>query len=238
MNKPFLFLSISILFLVPSIQYASACGIHGTSGGNDINNWTVTPLSTGINQYEIRFENFITRAYDPLEMCSCVLEVLSDWEILSAGLVEPGTTTLLATFPAFSLDSALSLALESNPLFPTTPETKLVALKNTIVDGSSGGEAADLVFIAQIPDSSESEIIKALENNLLATGMLNSQGTGFEPDHFQILNIILTIVGGELIPIETTSLILAGAQSFSWMIPVVLSGIGIGLFVFRKSENS
>jgi len=45
-------------------------------------------------------------------------------------------------------------------------------------------------------------------------------------------------VGGSIIPIEQTSLILAGTQSFSWMIPVVLSGIGIGLFVFRKSENS
>ncbi len=46
------------------------------------------------------------------------------------------------------------------------------------------------------------------------------------------------IVGGELIPIETTSLLLASAQTFSWMIPVILSGIGIGLFVFRKAENS
>ena len=47
------------------------------------------------------------------------------------------------------------------------------------------------------------------------------------------------VVGGEIIPIESTSLILAGVQSFSWMIPVVLSGIGIGLFaVSRKSENS
>jgi len=44
-------------------------------------------------------------------------------------------------------------------------------------------------------------------------------------------------VGGELLPIDTTALLLAGAQSFSWMIPVVLSGIGIGLFVVsRKSE--
>ena len=44
-------------------------------------------------------------------------------------------------------------------------------------------------------------------------------------------------VGGEIIPIESTSLILAGAQSFSWMIPVILSGIGIGLFVVsRKSK--
>ena len=46
-------------------------------------------------------------------------------------------------------------------------------------------------------------------------------------------------VGGNILPIETTSLLLANAQSFSWMIPVILSGIGIGLFVVsRKSENS
>ena len=46
-----------------------------------------------------------------------------------------------------------------------------------------------------------------------------------------------SIIGGEIIPIETTSLLLANTQSFSWMIPVLLSGIGIGLFVVsRKSE--
>ncbi len=46
-------------------------------------------------------------------------------------------------------------------------------------------------------------------------------------------------VGGELLSIDSTSLLLASAQSFSWMIPVVLSVIGIGLFVVsRKSENS
>ena len=46
-----------------------------------------------------------------------------------------------------------------------------------------------------------------------------------------------SVIGGEIIPIETTSLILAGAQTFSWMIPVVLSVLGIGLFVVsRKSE--
>jgi len=45
------------------------------------------------------------------------------------------------------------------------------------------------------------------------------------------------VIGGEIIPIETTSLILAGSQSLSWMIPVVLSVLGIGLFVVsRKSE--
>jgi len=45
------------------------------------------------------------------------------------------------------------------------------------------------------------------------------------------------VVGGEFLPIDSTALLLAGAQSFSWMIPVILSGIGIGLFaVSRKSE--
>jgi hypothetical protein len=47
------------------------------------------------------------------------------------------------------------------------------------------------------------------------------------------------VVGGEIIPIEATSLILTGAQTFSWMLPVVLSVLGIGLFaVSRKSEIS
>jgi hypothetical protein len=45
-------------------------------------------------------------------------------------------------------------------------------------------------------------------------------------------------VGGEIIPIESTSLLLASTQSFSWMIPLGLSGIGIGLFVVsRKSDE-
>jgi len=45
------------------------------------------------------------------------------------------------------------------------------------------------------------------------------------------------VVGGELLSIDSAALLLAGAQSFSWMIPVILSGIGIGLFfVSRKSE--
>ena len=45
------------------------------------------------------------------------------------------------------------------------------------------------------------------------------------------------IIGGELIPLDTTALLLAGVQSISmWMIPVVLSGIGIGIFVIKRRK--
>ena len=46
-------------------------------------------------------------------------------------------------------------------------------------------------------------------------------------------------VGSISIPIDSASMLVANTQSFSWMIPVVLSVLGIGLFaVTRKSENS
>ncbi len=47
-----------------------------------------------------------------------------------------------------------------------------------------------------------------------------------------------TVVGGELLPIETTALLLAGAYTTaSWMIPVLVSAIGFGiLFTLRKNH--
>ncbi len=42
-------------------------------------------------------------------------------------------------------------------------------------------------------------------------------------------------VGGDLIPLDTSALILAGAQTnAAWMIPVIVSAIGIGIVVARK----
>jgi len=42
-------------------------------------------------------------------------------------------------------------------------------------------------------------------------------------------------VGGELLPIDTTSLLVAGAQmNAAWMIPVIVSGIGIAIVIARK----
>jgi len=43
------------------------------------------------------------------------------------------------------------------------------------------------------------------------------------------------LVGGTIIPIDTTSLLLAGAQMTAvWLIPVVVAAIGIGLVLSRR----
>jgi len=42
-------------------------------------------------------------------------------------------------------------------------------------------------------------------------------------------------IGGTMIPIDTTALLLAGAQTnVVWILPVALAGIGIGMFVIKR----
>jgi len=47
--------------------------------------------------------------------------------------------------------------------------------------------------------------------------------------------VVDSAVGGNYIPIDSSALLLAGVQSISmWMIPVVIAGIGIGVFVIKR----
>ncbi len=44
-----------------------------------------------------------------------------------------------------------------------------------------------------------------------------------------------SVVGGHMIPVDTTSLMLAGAQYTAvWLIPVLVSAIGFGIVILRK----
>ncbi len=63
-----------------------------------------------------------------------------------------------------------------------------------------------------------------------------------DPCHEQLLQCFennrlqcLAAVGGEFIGIETTSVLAAGAQyTAAWMIPAIVSAIGIGIVLARK----
>jgi len=56
-------------------------------------------------------------------------------------------------------------------------------------------------------------------------------------DHFTrgLTVIPVSVVGGELIPLDSTMILVAGAQyNAAWMIPVIISAIGIGIVIARK----
>jgi hypothetical protein len=218
-----------ILVLVTLFPYAFACSTHGSP---EITIPEITPL--GGEMWELRFKDFITFAYAPGEMCSCGLQVLNDWNIQSARIVLAGTNTQIATFPTFNPDSVLSTALETS--FPTSADTKWIALKNTIAFSSSGGQNVDLIFTGSFPGATEEEIRQQIEGSLLSAGKVNDQGTDFVADHFHVFPIIHEMIGGTLIPLDATALFLAGAQNLTWLIPLALSAVGIGLVVIGKSR--
>jgi len=117
---------------------------------------------------------------------------------------------------------------------PDTGATTVVVLLDTRMDGLGSDDEGKIYGTETGPDSVHLiNIIDGTDETVGAVGD-NPSDVDFFP-----CPIVPPVVGGELIPLESTSLILAGAQTFSWMIPVILSGIGIGLFVVsRKSENS
>ncbi len=111
----------------------------------------------------------------------------------------------------------------SNPV--QTPIEVSPAMDYNPVDG--------LLYVVENPAYSS-------QRNLVILNPANGQVSPIGPTVDRLTAIAFTsvqVVGGESLSIDSSALILAGAQSFSWMIPVVLSGIGIGLFVVsRKSE--
>ena len=44
-----------------------------------------------------------------------------------------------------------------------------------------------------------------------------------------------TLVGGEIIPLDTVSLLLAGTHSLAWILPIILTGAGVAAFKLRRN---
>jgi len=80
------------------------------------------------------------------------------------------------------------------------------------------GDGVDDLFVGAFRDDDGG-------NNRGATWILFLKKTGE----------IFIPVGGELIPLDTTSLLVAGTQmTAAWLIPVIVAAIGIGIVIARK----
>ena len=112
------------------------------------------------------------------------------------------------------------------------------AFKITIPGTCSTG--GTLCTITQIIDSTGDggantlnepfDVATDLSGNVFVTGRVSDNA-------FKIQ--FTTLVGGTIIPLDTTSLLLAGTQiTASWMIPVIVTGAGIVLVFVRNPENS
>jgi len=64
-----------------------------------------------------------------------------------------------------------------------------------------------------------------------------------DPNVFLVQQVRITtsepVVGGDFLPIETTSLLLAAASSpASWLATLTIAALGIGAYVFTRNPNN
>lgn len=91
---------------------------------------------------------------------------------------------------------------------------------------------------------SEASSLTLLSNDgtINGPGEINLFGISIEVQNTGVITAIINeffterpVVGGEIIPIESTAVLLAGAQmTSSWLIPVIVSAIGIGIVIARR----
>ena len=90
-------------------------------------------------------------------------------------------------------------------------------------------------------ESLDSDSLHVLFQNLLNTLIDQLGSNTFVANDVEALCVpafkSFPVIGGFNVPIDTSALLLAGVQSISmWMIPVILAGIGIGLFVIKRRK--
>jgi len=101
----------------------------------------------------------------------------------------------------------------------------------------SVGLTSGVQHFIQIDTGASAGVMKwVVGDDLYPGGTVISFGTpDMDSDHGFITYFEDVPVGGSLVPIDTTSLLLAGTQmTAAWMIPAIIAAIGIGIVIARK----
>jgi len=149
-----------------------------------------------------------------------------------------GVTAMIPTFESGTVTLTLSNPVSEISFWHATFEVNAVArvlgagdvLLGTIpLVFQPGNIFGDFSFWSKVSHAEANSIITKIEFD----GSF-AAGRSFMDDLFVCQNVE-SAVGGEFIGIETTSVLAAGAQyTAAWMIPVIVSGIGIAIVIARK----
>jgi len=111
-------------------------------------------------------------------------------------------------------------------------------LPGPIYVGNTGFQQSQLEFFDSVFIVPDPAGVAAEFGAGLTAPFLNPADNIFNaPPNTQLILSPPTPIGGTIVPIDTTILLLAGVQSISmWMIPVVAAGIVIGIFVIKRRK--
>ncbi len=100
---------------------------------------------------------------------------------------------------------------------------------------TSGGGMVGLGFLPSAASDDSEALGVSADGSVIVGIATNSAG---DQEAFMTILIRNIPVGGTLIPIDSTSLILAGSQmTASWLIPVLVAGAGVGLVLVSKKSK-
>ena len=111
---------------------------------------------------------------------------------------------------------------------------------NVLVDSVQVINPNDIAIQVDLMTVSGSDIVDLVIRQVTPGGKQGVIIDGYNIDDLQFPGPpceIQVVIGGTLVPIDTTALLLASVQSISmWMIPVVAAGIVIGIFVIKRRK--
>jgi len=158
-------------------------------------------------------------------MVILVSSVLISNPVYAPSHIDGGSTIPLDTTPPTALCRDEIVPLDSNGQASITP--------GDVDDGSFDND--QIVSLTVIPNSFSCDDLGPNTVTLIALDPAGNQGACFATVTIEDPLGACLVIGGEMIPIETTALLLAGVQTnLAWIVPFALSAAGISIFLVRR----
>ena len=136
---------------------------------------------------------------------------------------------------------AASMTIDSDVMM-TVGDDSIVTIDSDVTNNLDNAGTLNVESTGTINIGSDTSASLSNSGTINGPGVINLFGKVIEVDNTgtitAMINEIFTdalAIGGEIIPIESTAVLLAGAQTTSsWLIPVIVSAVGIAIVIARR----